>query len=400
MRVFVGIEIPEESRKLIASHVARIRGALPDAKWVGTESYHITLSFVGEILESDVPRYDAKLSESVLGQRAIPIHFLSPWSLPKRTQTGSSRLDWHRLTSRAIVDLQSRVASSLEAAGLVEPERRPYHPHVTVARCRKPWNQEAGQVLVPILPAPVETSRSTWGSIVLYRSRLSSSGAQYDSIGTLSLRRNRMSWWPLVIGSYLLGSIPFGYLIGRARSGIDVRRLGSGNVGATNVIRTVGPASGLLVLVLDMAKGAIPVSVAVQLGAPDRVIAGVALATVFGHVFSVFLKFRGGKGVATAIGAFLAVGTRGRSLGYRRICHVGGLETLCFSSASVVSVAMFPLVLVLFNRIETFGSVSTPVVVSALIASFTIVARHLGNIRRLLAGRESRLEDPVEVRAK
>src|SRR3989338_6693318 len=115
-----------------------------------------------------------------------------------------------------------------------------------------------------------------------------------------------MKAWLLVFFAYLLGSIPTGFVVG-SLSGIDIRRAGSGNVGATNVARGVGKAQGLLTLLGDVAKGVVPAYLACRVGVTQAMTAVVAFAAFFGHLYPVFLKFRGGKGVATALGAFLAL---------------------------------------------------------------------------------------------
>ena len=111
----------------------------------------------------------------------------------------------------------------------------------------------------------------------------------------------------LIVFAYLVGSIPTGLLLAKAFGGVDIRESGSGNIGATNVYRTLGRKVGLLTLVGDCLKGVIPVVAAKCLGMPDMWIAAVGLAAFLGHVYTVFLGFKGGKGVATALGVFLAV---------------------------------------------------------------------------------------------
>jgi acyl phosphate:glycerol-3-phosphate acyltransferase len=191
----------------------------------------------------------------------------------------------------------------------------------------------------------------------------------------------------IAAASYLLGSIPFGYLLVRIFRGEDVRRSGSGNIGATNVSRK-SPALGALTLVLDAAKGAIAVQLAVMLSnLPHhdprlyRMMAASAVLAIIGHMFPLWLGFHGGKGVATALGAFLR-----------------------FSPLSVlVAVIIFILVLLIGRRIS-LGSIVTaalfPVVVwfflprdpwvVALIsaAAVLIIARHHQNIRRIISGAE------------
>ena len=108
----------------------------------------------------------------------------------------------------------------------------------------------------------------------------------------------------LLIGAYLLGSVPTGLLLAKAL-GVNIRESGSGNIGATNVYRTIGRKLGILTLVGDCLKGLIPVLIAKWLVLPDVWIAAIGLAALLGHVFTVFLGFKGGKGVATALGVFL-----------------------------------------------------------------------------------------------
>ena len=208
-----------------------------------------------------------------------------------------------------------------------------------------------------------------------------------------------MNWTLYLVGTYVIGSIPFGYLIGRARSGIDVRAVGSGNVGATNVMRTVGRIPGTFVLLLDMAKGLIPVLLAVKLNAPVKMLATVALVAVVGHVFSIFLGFRGGKGVATAIGGFMPLAPL-QALCVIVIFGIVVLWKRYVSLASVLAVTLFPVVLVVFNATTGVQRTPLPIIVSAVIVSLLILVRHLDNLRRLWVGKESRIEDAVEVQVK
>ncbi len=121
------------------------------------------------------------------------------------------------------------------------------------------------------------------------------------------LAHHRATW---VIVAYFVAAIPVGVMLGRLR-GVDIRAVGSGNIGATNAARALGPRLGMLVLLLDVAKAALPVVIARQafaLGPHDTVgIAAVAMAAVLGHIFPVYLRFRGGKGVACALGVFVAI---------------------------------------------------------------------------------------------
>lgn len=192
-----------------------------------------------------------------------------------------------------------------------------------------------------------------------------------------------MKAWLLVFFAYLLGSIPTGFVVG-SLSGIDIRRAGSGNVGATNVARVVGKAQGLLTLLGDVAKGFIPAYLAHQLGLTQAMTAVVALAAFLGHLYPVFLKFRGGKGVATALGAFL---------GLAPLATV--VLIFIFSCVAVVSrvVSLASLVAALCAPLAFWFFAYPPVLVwLSLLVGLWIVARHRENIRRLLSGVEPRFD--------
>lgn len=192
-----------------------------------------------------------------------------------------------------------------------------------------------------------------------------------------------MKAWLLVFFAYLLGSIPTGFVVG-SLSGIDIRRAGSGNVGATNVARVVGKAQGLLTLLGDAAKGFIPVYLAHWLGLTLALTALVGLAAFLGHLYPVFLKFRGGKGVATALGAFL---------GLAPLATV--VLIFIFSCVAVVSriVSLASLVAALCAPLAFWFFAYPPVLVwLSLLVGLWIVARHRENIRRLLSGVEPRFD--------
>jgi acyl phosphate:glycerol-3-phosphate acyltransferase len=198
----------------------------------------------------------------------------------------------------------------------------------------------------------------------------------------------------LLLVSYLLGSIPFGYLIVRAKSGGDVRETGSGGTGATNVTRRAGKGAGLLTLALDAAKGALAVVLARRLLAAgfgiNWWVAACALAVVAGHVFPVWLKFRGGKGVATGLGAFvclapLAVACAGAAF----VAVVWA--TRYVSLGSIVAAALLPLFVWLLYARGAAGAGFGPVVACALAGAALIVFTHRANVGRLLKGSENKL---------
>ena len=194
----------------------------------------------------------------------------------------------------------------------------------------------------------------------------------------------------IVVIAYLIGSIPFGYLIVRTKGGGDVRQTGSGGTGATNVSRRAGKAAGVLTLLLDASKGAAAVLIAQAIGGSDWVKAAAAIAVIVGHIFPVWLGFRGGKGVATGVGVFLVLAP---------------IALLC---AGVVFVAI-----VFFTRYVSLGSITAavliplfvwlqhlfvervwdlrPLLTAAVAGALLILFAHRGNIERLARGTESQI---------
>jgi acyl phosphate:glycerol-3-phosphate acyltransferase len=187
----------------------------------------------------------------------------------------------------------------------------------------------------------------------------------------------------MLLFAYLLGSIPTGFLLG-SFSGIDIRKAGSGNVGATNVARVVGKKQGVITLLVDVAKGFIPVLIASRLGFDLTVTVLAALAAFVGHLYPVFLKFHGGKGVATALGIFLAVAPLA-SLALVVVFAVVMLTWRWVSLASMVAAGAAPLVLLIFSYPSTL-------VVLGLMIALLIIFRHRENIRRLRSGAEAKFE--------
>jgi acyl phosphate:glycerol-3-phosphate acyltransferase len=185
----------------------------------------------------------------------------------------------------------------------------------------------------------------------------------------------------LILFAYLLGSVPTGYLMGILK-GVDVRTAGSGNIGATNVARLVGKRQGILTLAADAAKGFTPVFAAVQLGLAPSAAALAGTAAFLGHLYPVFLKFQGGKGVATALGVFVGLAPLA-TLVLIVIFAAVVLASRIVSLSSMVAALAGPVALWFFSY--------PPAVVglSALIASM-IILRHRANLRRLLAGTEPR----------
>jgi glycerol-3-phosphate acyltransferase PlsY len=193
--------------------------------------------------------------------------------------------------------------------------------------------------------------------------------------------------WLLVLGSYLAGSIPFGLLLGRLVAGVDVRQAGSGNIGATNVARTAGRRLGVLTLLLDAGKGGVPVAVmALALGEPHDAgwPATAGLAAFLGHVFPPWLRFRGGKGVATAFGAFVVL-----SPWLALLASVVFGAT--FGATGVVSLSSIGAAAALTAGCATFHGTGSPVTRVSAVVLAVVLLRHQANIRRMFRGEETRL---------
>jgi len=196
--------------------------------------------------------------------------------------------------------------------------------------------------------------------------------------------------------SYLLGSIPFGYLIVRARGGGDVREAGSGGTGATNVTRRAGKGAGLLTLLLDAFKGAAAVLLARWLLTADFGVnwwvAASAFAVVVGHVFPVWLKFRGGKGVAPGLGVFFALAPAVVPVALAAFILVVW-RTRYVSLGSITAAALMPAALfVLDSRLPPAGQHGFERVAAAAAGAALIIFAHRENIRRLMRGTESKLK--------
>lgn len=191
-------------------------------------------------------------------------------------------------------------------------------------------------------------------------------------------------WIASISVAYLLGSIPFGYLLVRVFRHEDIREKGSGNIGATNVARSGAKGLGVATLLLDMGKAFVAVMIARHLApAMYDLAVAAAVAAVVGHVFPVWLRFRGGKGVASALGVFLAL-TWPSALGIVLVFAVVFALTRYVSLASIVGSATLPLFALHFVKpwtpMVTFGFLFIPLLV---------IVKHHGNIRRLLSGTES-----------
>lgn len=195
--------------------------------------------------------------------------------------------------------------------------------------------------------------------------------------------------------AYLLGSIPFGYLIVRLRAGADIREVGSGGTGATNVTRRAGKGAGAATLVLDALKGVAAVAAARWLAGGGEegawVVAAAAVMAVVGHIFPVWLGFRGGKGVATGLGVFLALAPLA-VLAAVPIFLLVVWQTRYVSLGSIVAAATAPLWAWLWYGVVAPRAGLGPVLAALAVTAALIIAKHGGNMRRLRAGTESKFQ--------
>jgi glycerol-3-phosphate acyltransferase PlsY len=195
-----------------------------------------------------------------------------------------------------------------------------------------------------------------------------------------------------IIGGFVAGSLPTGYLMGRALKGIDIRTVGSGNVGATNVFRSVGRGAGLATLLIDILKGFLPVWGALR-GLPSEAVPLLTgLAAVAGHTWSPWVRFRGGKGVATSAGVFLALlpGPAGVALATFAVFFALSRRV---SVGSLVAAVALPL--------AAWGAAApAPRLVMAVVLGGVVIARHIPNMKRLWRGEEPPLFGPKKGGAK
>ncbi len=197
----------------------------------------------------------------------------------------------------------------------------------------------------------------------------------------------------LVAGAYLLGSVSFSVVIVRLIQGLDVRTVGSGNAGATNVLRAAGRKAGAVVLALDVTKGVTAVVVPRVLDAPPAVVGSAAVAVVLGHVYPVFFGFRGGKGVATSAGALGALAPVALALGLVLFVAVVAWKRYV-SMGSMVTAAAFPFLAWAGHRLGWSDAGGPWLLGSAAVIALLIIIRHASNLQRLRNGTEPRLGEP------
>jgi len=187
----------------------------------------------------------------------------------------------------------------------------------------------------------------------------------------------------IALFGYLLGSVPTGFLLAKFFSKVDPRKMGSKNIGATNIFRTAGKGLGILTLVGDVLKGIIPIGIAIQLSISDLWLAAVGLSTFLGHIFPIFLGFRGGKGVATALGVYLVISPIAVLMEF--LLFAGLVWKWRYISLGSICCATTIPVLIAFFRSDSQAYFILSVIIAAL-----ILYRHQENIVKLLQGTENK----------
>ncbi|MEW6607784.1 MAG: glycerol-3-phosphate 1-O-acyltransferase PlsY [bacterium] len=188
----------------------------------------------------------------------------------------------------------------------------------------------------------------------------------------------------VIIFSYLIGAIPTAYIIGRIFGKVDIRTVGSGNVGASNVYRIVGKTAGISVLIIDILKGFLPVCLVNLLAFATiyQIMAG--LGAIIGHIWTVFLKFKGGKGVATGLGVFLGLTPIPVLIALLVFLLVVAISRY-ISIGSIIAAIFIPVLLLFFKE-------EPEIIIFALVVSLLIVIRHIPNIKRLITGQEHKFD--------
>ena len=202
-----------------------------------------------------------------------------------------------------------------------------------------------------------------------------------------------MTGGAVVLGAYLAGSLSFSYLIVRILRGEDIRKLGSGNAGATNVLRIVGIAPAILVLFLDVGKGIVAVWAARWLGVSPEIEGAAAVAAVVGHIFPIFFSFRGGKGVATATGAMGSLTPLPALLSLGVFLAVV-LATRYVSVGSMIAVSLYPALVWGSGALGWTAPPERWLLVSCVALAVLIVGKHYENVISLRRGQEWKLGDP------
>lgn len=193
-----------------------------------------------------------------------------------------------------------------------------------------------------------------------------------------------------IIAAYILGSIPTSYIMGRITKGIDIREFGSGNVGATNALRILGTKIGIFTLIIDIGKGflAVAISKLIVEDPSDLILIFVGLSAIIGHIFTIFLKFKGGKGVATSAGVFIALLPLPVLIALIVFVITVWVSKFVSLGSILAAFTLFTTELII-NILNSFEQLEI-LIFTFMIALFIII-RHKANIQRLIAGNENKI---------
>ena len=197
----------------------------------------------------------------------------------------------------------------------------------------------------------------------------------------------------LFLCSFLLGAVPFGLIIGKLAKGIDIRQYGSGNIGTTNVIRIFGPVWGSIVFVLDVLKGFVPTYIALKLNlSSDWFVVLAGALAVFGHTFSPFLKFKGGKGVATSLGLIIGLSPIISAITFGIFIFVLFVSKYVSLSSCIATISVFFMML-LWKNMDI--PVSFQIVVGIL--TLAIILKHIPNFKRIVSKTEPKIGQRIKI---
>ena len=381
------------------------------------EGIHLTLRFLGDTSPTQVETLRPRLAAAAALCPPAEARVAGLGTFPER---GSPRVLWLGLeVPPPLLDLQRACERAARAAGF-EREERPFRAHLTLGR----WRERAARPDLP--PADLGRHARHAGPLpqrpapggAVYTAAASRSASMPPERPGTALRRVTMGWrrggrmgpgarhgstrgsailpaptnmlvLQVIAVAYLIGSLPFSFLVARAFGVHDVRQVGSGNVGATNVLRNAGKVAGALALLLDVGKGAAAAALAGRLAPGEAALPAVAaVAAVVGHMFPVWLRFHGGKGVATGLGAFAPLAPKAALAALVAFALVAAATRYVSLGSVAGGVALAAVAFALRGP--------DPVAIAAALTAALVVFRHRANLRRILGGTERRMGQPKE----
>ncbi len=388
MRLFTAIELGDATRAQAAAIISALRARVeltaPRARvtWIAQERLHLTVRFIGEV--------EGPLAERVIsGLRApltLPPFTIAFGPLGAFPAKGAPRAIWIGLADGgdAVARVESAISDRLRGPGNSEG-RSPVQPPSDAGSSARAGRASGGAALREPCgrPRPDASRRDYTVSEQAVAEGTDVHGAGEDAApGRLKPAPDNVEAIIAITFGYVLGSVPFAFLVSRRR-GIDLRRVGSGNVGASNVLRTTGVSAAVAAMCLDAMKGSVAVLVAQLLASPPSAIVAAGFASVVGHIHPVWLGFRGGKGVATAAGVFTVLAPAALAI-------AGGVFILAVWITRYISVGSLAAAVTL--AIATAVSDGPAVVaVGATITAVLIAHQHRGNLSRLFSGTERRV---------